>query len=81
MGENKAKRKDKKEEKEIDEKVTDWKEIGEWMNKTPKDDYWWSERRKPVYYNDDNLGELAEEEWKQIERQEKMGLEADMKEA
>ena len=51
------------------------------MNKTPKDDYWWSERRKPMYYNDDNLGELAEEEWKQIERHEKMGLEADMKDA
>ena len=51
------------------------------MNKTPNDDYWWSERRKPLYYNDDNLGELTKEEWKQIERQEKMGLETDMKEA
>ena len=34
-----------------------------------------------MYYNDDNVGELTEEEWKQIEKQEEMRLEADMKEA
>ena len=30
---------------------------------------------------DDNVGERTEEEWKQIEKQEEMRLEADMKEA
>ena len=34
-----------------------------------------------MYYNDDDVGELTEEEWKQIEKQEEMRLEADMKEA
>ena len=34
-----------------------------------------------MYYNDHNVGELTEEEWKQIEKQEEMRLEADMKEA
>ena len=34
-----------------------------------------------MYCNDDNVGELTEEEWKQIEKQQEMRLEADMKEA
>ena len=45
------------------------------------DDYWWSGKGEPVYYNDDNVGELTDEEWKQIEKQEEMRLEVDMKEA
>ena len=57
------------------------KEIGEWIYNPAKDDYWWSGKGEPVYYNDHNVGELTEEEWKQIEKQEEMRLEADMKEA
>ena len=67
--------------KEEEEKERERYEIGEWIYNPANDDYWWSGKGEPVYYNDDNVGELTEEEWKQIEKQQEMRLEADMKEA
>ena len=68
--------------KEVEEeKERERYEIGEWIYNPANDDYWWSGKGEPVYYNDHNVGELTEEEWKQIEKQEEMRLEADMKEA
>ena len=64
-----------------EEKERERYEIGEWIYNPANDDYWWSGKGEPVYYNDDNVGELTEEEWKQIEKQQEMRLEADMKEA
>ena len=80
------KRRKKVEENERKKQVEEEKEreryeIGEWIYNPANDDYWWSGKGEPVYYNDDNVGELTEEEWKQIEKQQEMRLEADMKEA
>ena len=67
--------------KEEEEKERERYEIGEWIYNPANDDYWWSGKGEPVYYNDDNVGELTEEEWKQIEKQEEIRLEWDMREA
>ena len=73
---------DKERKRQVEEeKERERYEIGEWIYNPANDDYWWSGKGEPVYYNDDNVGELTEEEWKQIEKQEEMRLEADMKEA
>ena len=71
----------KRRRKEEEEKERERYEIGEWIYNPANDDYWWSGKGEPVYYNDDNVGELTEEEWKQIEKQEEIRLEWDMREA
>ena len=80
--EKERKRQEKKSEEANKEKERyEQGQEGEWIYNPANDDYWWSGEGDPVYYNDDVVQELTEEEMKSIEEQAEIRWEACMKEA
>ena len=80
--EKERKRQEKKrEEAEKEKERYEQGQEGEWMYNPANDDYWWSGEGDPVYYNDDVVIELTEEEMKSSEEQPEIRMEASMKEA